>query len=156
VVVTILLSPMAANADLIMNISDLGGGQTRWTFSGDAIALGDGTDDLYSFWGQHWNGGTGEPIAWAVNQFGTIISGSGEHCTTKVGCKGFDDAIAIGENGGGNDAIGPRSLGLGSGLNWSAGDTLSWAGDIVVTGINWSSLNPGTYTTSSTLATELS
>ena len=139
----ILLSPMAANADLIVVVSDLGAGQTRWQFSGSTTALSSSTQN--AFWGQGWNGGIGDPVNDDNGRIFAIVSGSGQASSTSGGSRAMLD-IAMQDTGVDNQLISGR---VGS-ISWLAGDILSWTGDITVNQA-FSNLNVGTYSTSTIL-----
>lgn len=153
IAVLVFSVPFTTQASLSLNIYDLGGGQTNWVFSGSTTA--DSASSTYSsFWGQQWDNGSGEPLnALASTSIYSIISGSGSFYTTSEGTYGFTD-VAVGDNynGPGNDIVSARSTGNNY---WSAGDTLSWTGDIV-TNADFSIFNPGTYETNTILGTTIS
>ena len=152
----LVFSPFAAKANLLLDITDLGGGQTNWIFSGSTTADSAATG-WFSFWGQIWNGGTGEPLnANAASTSYNVISGSGNHFTTTMGNIAFDDVLAVDNfNDPGNDTLSARSGTSFLGLTWSAGDTLSWTGNII-TDAPFFIFNPGVYTTQTILGTTIS
>ena len=149
IAVLLFCAPFATQASLMLNINDLGSGQTNWIFSGSTTVTS-AAQGVFSFWGQQWNGGSGDPLnATAGVGIYNIISGSGSHYTTTQGTTGFEDVVvSYDERGPGNDAISARSLN--PPLVWSAGDTLSWTGNIV-TDVAFSIFNPGTYVTNTIL-----
>jgi hypothetical protein len=155
ILITVLLfsASFTTQANLILNIYDLGGGQTNWVFSGSTTA-NSASLSYRSFFGQQWDSGSGEPLnAFASTTIYSIVSGSGSFYTTSQGTYGFNDT-AVGDNysGAGSDIVSARGAGN---LYWSAGDTLSWTGNIV-TNADFSIFNPGTYETKSILGTTIS
>ena len=133
-----------ANADLMLNITDAGAGQTRWQFSGSATAL-DSNSGFNSFWGTNWNGGTGNPIVVSSGFGNPIVSGSGSLMTTSGGSFAMSSISAYKDAA--NQILTGRHT---AAVLWDVGDTLSWTGDIVA-GVSISTLNPGTYETSQLL-----
>jgi hypothetical protein len=140
-----LISPFGANADLILNITDAGSGNTRWVFSGSTTALGT-QGDAVGFAPQF-------PAFQVANQTLAcvgIVSGSGT-MSTSAGAFAVGDACVYHEN---PDIYGATSsllmmravLGGGGIRGWEPWDVLSWTGDIVFAAPH-SAFNPGTYST---------
>lgn len=135
-IVAILLSPMAANADLIMVI-DNDGGFARFSLSGSDTVVS-GTSNTNGFWLFE---------ALAVSMFNTsldqpfqLTSGSGSLSTTTAGTLGIFDVYA----GSGRTScchFGVRSTG---GMQMVAGDLVSWSG-MFTTNMSFSVLNAGIY-----------
>jgi len=133
----VLLSPMAANADLILNITNSGSGNTLWEMTGSTTAIGD-QSSANGFWPQF------EGLTAVNTSLGciNIVSGSGTLSTTTSGTRNLNDACVY-ANSGASDYITPRTS---SAFAWSIGDTLTWSGNMVVAAA-YSVFNPGTYVT---------
>jgi len=111
----------AANANLILNVTDAGSGNSRWVLSGDTIA--NHSDSINSFWGRSFS--PEDPINAGFSSI-PLLSGSGSLSSTSGGSKAVDNVwlqLVF------TTPIGPRVSGS---LSWLAGDTLSWVGDFVV------------------------
>ena len=131
--IIVLLSVSAfAQAGLILHISEDISGGTRWEFSGSTTALTSGNSN--SFWG--YNSGT---LAPSYQGSASILSGSGFLSSTSFGQANVINTWASSHTFAG---ISPRV----SSITWSAGDVLSWSGDLVST-TSFASLNLGSITT---------
>jgi len=125
----------SATAGLMLSVTDAGGGNTRWVFSGSTTASH--SDSVNSFWGRNWSPGNPTNTS-SFNS--SILSGSGTLTTTSGGTKAVTDVWTQDVF---TTQIGPR---VGSDLSWASGDTLSWSGDLIAA-VDISTLNIGTYTT---------
>lgn len=150
-----LFAPLAAHAGLTLNIQDVGGGQTEWTFGGSTTVVTGTNTSYFTFWGQNWNGGSGEPVsAGSGTTSYSIASGGGSQCTTTSGCLAFSDVLVGYDYAGpGTSVIGGRSMSPPP--SWNPGDTLSWLGDFVVNA-DISVFNTGTYSTTDIFGATLS
>ncbi len=125
-----------AQAGLMVNVTDAGGGTTRWQLSGSTTVNFTGSNN--NFWSGPFS--PGNPVNTAAFSQG-LLTGSGSYTTTSGGNFAVGNVWASLNSSAG---IGPR----GSVLNWDAGDTVSWTGDFTV-GHAYSIFNPGTYTSTS-------
>lgn len=111
-----------ANAGIILSITDAGASTTRWKFSGsDTAATAWTNNGIYPLAPTF----SSSPFATTSSIIASILSGSGT--ITKNGqVHSVEDALFLpGLAGGGT--LGPRSLSV----PLVAGDSLSWAGDLI-------------------------
>ena len=133
---TVLLSPMAANADLLMVIDD-DGGFARISLSG-SDTVSSGSSNTNGFW---------QFGALAQSMFNTplyqpfsVTSGSGALSTSTSGSGSISD-IWAGSSSTGCCNFGMRTLGP---MLMNAGDLVSWSG-LFTTNMSFSVLNAGVY-----------
>ena len=132
----VLLSPMAANADLIVTITD-SGGFAEFSLSGsDTVVSGS------SFINGVWVHGAVVTSMIAVAPVSTsnfVVSGSGEITNTQFGSQNINDVFV--RPGAGCCQFGFRN---GNGGVLATGDPISWSG-VFTTSILFSAFNTGTY-----------
>jgi hypothetical protein len=128
-IIVLLAMSAAAQAGLILHISPDGSGGTRWQFEGSTTVLSSGGSN--SFWGD--NSGS---LSNAYNASHGITSGSGTLSSTSFGSANVINVWASQHT---YDGVSPRV----SSISWSAGDLLSWLGD-VTSNLPFSGLNLGT------------
>ena len=145
--VTLFFTASIASATLMIDVTDVGGGQTRWEFSGSATAVSGSKQN--SYWGESWVGGTGDPVNNDNGYVFSIVSGSGSLTSTSGGTEVMVD-IAMEDMGLGNQRVSGRV----DKVNWNMGDILSWAG-IVTINQPFANLNAGVYSTNAILGTTL-
>ena len=133
--VAFLAAATTTQAGLMLDITDAGGGNTRWVLSGSTVVNHNGREN--SFWGRAWDNGR------IVNSFrggNSVLSGSGTLSTTSGGTLAVDNVWTSTDL---RFEIAPR---LSTKILWRTGDTLSWSGDFIV-GVDITTLNQGVYKT---------
>jgi len=147
---TLFFTTSIASATLMIDVTDVGGGQTRWEFSGDTIAennFNGPRNSTTSFWGSDWIGGT--PV---LSQGSEDYNFTGSLClkTTLLGtgCQ-MMSLITIMED---RQLISGRNTT--GGIQWNEDDILSWTG-IVIVDLPISFLNAGVYTTGKIIGSTL-
>lgn len=151
---TLFFTASIASATLMIGITDIGGGQTQWQFSGSVEAQSSSAGQA-SFFGVNWTGtGTDNPVAseYLTGLFNIAYVGESAWLRTTDTTTGvirtqtiMNQIVAMtgGIITGRCDAVaGPGC----TSLSWVADDTLSWGGDITVD-LDFSNLNTGVYTT---------
>ena len=141
IMIVILLASATAQAGLILHISPDGATGTRWEFIGSTTAVSSSSNN--SFWGE--SSGT---LANTYSGSHSILTGSG---TLFSSSGGTHNVINLWASEHTFDGIAPRV----SGISWTAGDILSWSGDLT-SDLLFANLNLGTITTHSILGTTLS
>ncbi len=129
--VAVLLSPMAANADLILHVSPDGAG-TRWQFLGSAVA--GAPSNVNSFWGE----GTGTLVNAFYGSF-DVLTGTGNIGSTSDPVNPVINTWASQHT---YDGLSVR-VSFGDQVTWNAGDLLFWSGD-VTSALPFAGLNLGT------------
>ena len=124
-------------AGLMLSVTDAGGGNTRWVFSGSTVSLHT-ENSTNSFWGRNWSPASPTPTS-TTSGNSAILSGSGSFFSTTSGTHAATDVWTQNTF---TTQIGPRF----SFVSWNIGDTLSWSGDLIAA-VDISTLNAGTYTT---------
>lgn len=117
--VAIMAASTSANATLILNVSDAGGGQTLWQFSGSDVISSGGQTSRNGFWFDEANT-TGFDSASTFGQINpTSNSFAGMVNATALGLRDLfieDDRFGI------RTSPTPQ---------WDTGDTISWSGSFV-------------------------
>jgi len=140
--IALLVFAGIASADLIIDVTDLGGGQSRWQFSGSATV--DAANIGYNgFYGRDWD--NGDPFTNDVNQAYPFVSGGVTvSSTTAANLTAVEILRTLGAPGAAQSAA-PR-YNVPGGIPWIANDLLSWSGGVTVD-LPYSELNPGVYQT---------
>lgn len=147
IMIGLLVAP-AAQAALILTISNAGGGNTLWTFSGNDIAGNGGLDfdddtniNNTDAGGSHW-----DLADFSIGLNDTQVAPISTSALLTIGAetRGIDDAYI--DTDGGLDDIGVGVTGT-TNFAFSAGDLVSWTGSMIV-GIDISNLIPGSYSSS--------
>ena len=136
----ILLASATAQAGLILHISPDGATGTRWEFTGSTIVNFDGGNN--SFWGE--NSGS---LANVDSGSHNILTGGGTLFSTSSGTHTVENVWASTHT---FDGVSPR-VGF---LDWSAGDVLSWSGDLTST-LLFANLNIGSISTNNILGGDI-
>ena len=140
-----LISPFAANADLILTINDAGAGQTAMTFSGSAT-YATGT-------GQAPNG-----IAWTGTGFASLFA-TGSPGSMSIDSGSFTASSSAGGSGPSTDNLdvwlsltdsGFQPRFTNTRFTISDGAFVQWSG-AVIANVDFSVFTPGTYATQSLL-----
>lgn len=131
-----LLFSVNSHANLVMNISDDGFGNSHMVFSGSATVLS-GSQAPNSIWVDNSNFSSNFMSGFSGGQ--AILSGTGTVCSSLSGCGSVFDVY---EDAGFGFA--PR---VGQSILHSPGAILSWSGDIIAA-TPFANFIQGTYTTS--------
>ena len=117
-----------ANAALVLNISDAGGGQSRFELSGTTTvaAYNGANNNGVWFHPAHWD----SLIGLGVDGSQTIVSGSATVTTTQSGTRAVSD-VWIDNSGSSAGRLGIRLSGEEFDVD-NVGDTVSWSGDFVI------------------------
>lgn len=131
---------LTANANLVLEITDAGAGQTRWVFSGTTDIVS-GSTDRNGFWFDEPNLGGLD----LVNFIGSVTPISGTFTGTAAnGSLSLDDLFL-------------RATGFGVRTTpfpvWGPGDTIGWTGDLLV-GVPISNFSVGSFTGNGTIGTD--